>query len=245
MNTVAEPIAAAADGTLADCFITVPEVTLPGGIVVPSFLVGQHACTQGSDGRAAVVATDAPWVRINFEEAKAACMKAGYALITELQWLAIAHDAARQDCNWTKGKVGEGKLFRGIRRGDVYSAQPGSFEPEHAKERRWLTLSNGERICDLNGNVFQWVFDNVQGDENGLVARAFAEDSPSLQAPYPAMEKGMGWRPSPGANWSGRALLRGGYWYSGASAGAFYLGRVWPDYRGGDVGFRCTKPIGL
>ena len=253
MNTMAEAIPAAADGMLADSFIVVPETTLPCGTVVPSFMVGQYACTKGpmvrSDGetkrRAAVIATDAPWVRINFDEAKTACMKAGYALITELQWLAIAHDAARQDCNWTKGKVGEGKLFRGIRRGDVYSAQPGSFEPEHAKERRWLTLSNGERICDLNGNVFQWIFDDVQGGENGLVAKAFAEDSPSLQAPYPAMEKGMGWRPSAGANWSGYALFRGGYWFSEAYAGAFRLHYDWPDSRDDYVGFRCTKPIGL
>lgn len=245
MNAIAEPIAAAAAGTLADSFITVPEVTLPNGTVVPSFRVGQYVCTQGPDGRAAVTAEGAPWVRINFEEAKAACIAAGHQLITELQWLAIAHDVARQDCNWTKGKVGEGKLFRGIRRGDVNSAQPGSFQPEHAKERRWLTLSNGERICDINGNVFQWVFDNVQGDENGLVAKAFAEDSPSLQAPYPAMEKGMGWRPSAGANLSGRALVRGGCWGSEASAGAFHLFGGWPDYRDGSVGFRCTKPIGL
>lgn len=140
---------------MQDVFITVPETTLPGGTVVPAFQVGQFACAQGEDGKAAVTADGTPWVRINFEEAKSACQKAGYQLITERQWLAIAHNAATQGCNWTKGEVGAGKLFRGIRKGKITSAQPGTYEPESRKERRWLTLPNGERICDLNGNLFQ------------------------------------------------------------------------------------------
>ena len=237
--------AVAATPATTDPFIIVPETTLPSGTVVPSFQVGQYVCTPGPEGKAVITADGAPWVRINFDEAKAACRAAGYALITELQWLAIAHDVARQDCNWTKGKVGDGKLFRGIRNSNVSSAQPGTFEPTDAKERRWLTLSNGERICDLNGNVFQWVFDDVQGDEQGLIAKPFAEDSPSLQAPFPSLKKGMGWRPDAGADWSGSALVRGGYWDSEAAAGAFRLDGDWPDGRYDYVGFRCTKPIGL
>ena len=239
-----DPAVQAASST-TDLFIAVPEVTLRNGTVVPAFQVGQYVCTQDSAGRAAVTAEGAPWVSITFEEAKAACIAAGYALITELQWLAIAHEVAGQDCNWTKGKVGEGKLFRGIRKGSFSAAQPGNVEPADSKERRWLTLSNGERICDVNGNVFQWVFDNVQGDENGIVAKPFADDSLSLQAPHPCLKKGMGWRPEAGRDWSGDALIRGGCWYSEASAGVFYLNGGWPDYRSGRVGFRCTKPRGL
>jgi formylglycine-generating enzyme required for sulfatase activity len=227
-----------------DLFITVPETTLPNGTVVPAFMVGQYACTKGAEGKAAVVAEDVPWTSINFEEAKAACQAAGYSLITETQWLAIAFNAAAQDCNWTKGKVGEGKLFRGIRKNNVSTAQPGIFVPTSAKERRWLTLSNGERICDINGNLFQRVFDDVQGDTNGLTTTIKA-DSISLQAPFPSLEKGMGYRPSGPCDWSGFALIRGGCWGSEANAGAFYLYRDWPDHRDDYVGFRCTKPIGL
>lgn len=222
-------------------FVKVPETTLPNGITVPAFEVGQYVCSQGADGKVAVTADGSPWVRINFAEAKAACEAAGYKMITELQWLAIAHDAAAQACNWTQCEVGSGKLYRGIRKGKVTCAQPGSYQPASEKERRWLMLSNGERICDLNGNVFQWIFDDVQGDENGLIAKPFAEDSASLLAPYPSMEKGMGWRPDAGTNWSGDALVRGGCWGSGSNAGAFYLDYGWPDYRIGNVGFRCTK----
>ena len=240
-TTHAETSAVAA--AITDCFITVPETTLPNGTVVPSFRVGQYAATQGADGKATVTADAMPWVRINFRDAIAACQAAGYALITETQWLAIAWNASQQDCNWTKGKVGEGKLFRGIRKDKVSEAQPGNVEPVSAKERRWLTLSNGERICDLNGNVFQWVFDDVQGDENGLIAKAFAADSPSIAtAPFPSMEKGMGWRPSAGSNWSGDALVRGGFWSSESLAGAFRLNCGWPGGAYDGVGFRCTQP---
>jgi len=224
-----------------DLFITVPETNLPNGVVVPSFEVGQYVCSQGEDGKASVTAEGTPWVRINFAEAKTACEKAGYKLITERQWLAIAHNAAAQSCNWTKGEVGAGKLFRGIRKGQVSGAQAGTYEAPCQKERRWLSLSNGILICDLSGNVYQWVFDDVQGDEQGLIAKPFSEDSPSLQAPYPSMEKGMGWRPNAGANWSGYALVRGGHWGSGSRAGAFNLDGGWPDNRRDVVGFRCTK----
>lgn len=225
-----------------DKFIVVPETTLPNGTVVPSFQVGQYAATRGEDGKATVTAEVAPWVRINYHDAIKACESAGYKLITELQWLAIAWDVSQQDCNWTKGKVGKGDLFCGIRNDHVSSAQPGTYEPTDSKEQRWLTLSNGERICDLNGNVWQWVFDDVQGDDQGLIAKAFSTDSPSLStAPYPGEKKGMGWRPGTGADWSGIALIRGGCWLSGSGAGVFYLGSDWPVGEYGGVGFRCTK----
>jgi formylglycine-generating enzyme required for sulfatase activity len=223
-----------------DEFITVPETTLPSGLIVPEFQVSKYACTRGADGKAASVAADNPWVEINYHEAVEACQAAGFKLITETQWLAIAYNASQQDANWTGGKVGEGELFQGIRNWNVHSAQAGIYEPTDETERRWLTLSNGELICDLNGNVYQWVFDDVQGDEKGIIARDFAKDSISITTPpYPSYTKGMGdyevW------DWSGDALIRGGYWSSESFAGVFYLYSDWPDYRDDYVGFRCTK----
>ena len=226
-------------------FITVPEATLPDGTIVPSFLVGQYVCSQDEDGKAAVTADGKPWVSINYRDAVEACKTAGLALITERQWLAIAHNAAAQACNWTGGAVGEGELFQGLRNWTVDEAQPGSHDPSDAAERRWLTLSNGDRICDLNGNVFQWIFDDVQGSEEGIVARPFYDASPSVLAPFDRMTKGMGWRPNAGADWSGNALIRGGCWDSDSDAGVFDLSSDWPGNEGVYVGFRCTKPIGL
>ena len=225
-------------------FITVPATSLPNGTIVPSFQVGAYVCSQGEDGNAAVTSHGKPWVNIDFEEAKAACTEIGAALITELQWLALAWNASQQDCNWTSGKVGAGDLFQGLRNGTVNDAQAGDYVSSDTSEQRWLTLSNGERICDLNGNVYQWVFDDVQGNEKGIIASDFAKDSPSVVTPpFPTREKGMGdyaaW------DWSGHALIRGGCWYSESHAGVFRLDSGWPDHRDDRVGFRCTKPIGL
>jgi hypothetical protein len=227
-------------------FITVPETTLPNGAVVPAFQVGQYLCSKGEDGKATVSVTAKPWVRINFADAKKACEDAGFKLITELQCLAIAHNIAQQNVNWTGGKVGEGSLFMGLHRWTVNEAQAGDYVSPNENERRMFALSNGELICDAAGNAYTWVFDDVQGDEKGVVARPFAEDSPSITtAPFPSMQNGVGWYPDAGDDWSGLALLRGGYWRSYDDAGVFYLDYDWPGDEDDHVSFRCTKPVGL
>lgn len=229
--------------TMQDQFIPVPETTLPGGLIVPAFQVGQYACTRGEDGKAAVKADAAPWVSINFKDAQAACEKSGYKLITETQWLALAWNACQQDANWTKGQIWKGKLFRGLRKGNVGNAQPGTYEPEDPKERRWMVLSNGERICDLNGNVWQWVFDDVQGKADGTTTIIKADSISLTTAPYPREKKGMGWRPDGQRDWSGDALLRGSAWCSESVASAFCLGYDLPNLVCDSIGFRCTQPI--
>jgi len=217
-------------------FIAVPETTLPNGTVVPAFQVSQYHATRREDGT--------PWVEVNYHDARAAAERSGLTLITETQWLAIAHNIAQQPINWTSGTVGEGKLFQGMRKGTVGEAQPHSYEPEDADERRWHELSNGERIYDMAGHVFSWVFDDVQGDDHGLIAKPFSKDSPSLTTPPAAsLENGGGWMPDAGADWSGYALCRGGCWYSGGGAGVFNLGGGWPVSEYGSVGFRCTKSL--
>ena len=232
-----------ADASKHNLFITVPSVTLPNGTVVPSFEVGQYLSSRSAVDAPQVASNAVPWVNISYHDARKNCTDAGFALITELQCLAIAHDIANQDINWSGGQVGDGKLFQGLHKDTVDSAQPGDYESSDLDERRWHQLSNGARIYDFAGNAYTWVFDDVQGDEKGIVKEAFAKDSPSITtAPYPSMERGMGWRPKAGAGWSGRALVRGGCWRSGDRAGVFYLGDVWPGNVGDYVGFRCTKP---
>jgi formylglycine-generating enzyme required for sulfatase activity len=205
-----------------DVFITCPETTLPCGIVVPAFKVAKYLASKGDDGLLAVSATGKPWVRINYDDARQACADAGYRLIAETQWLALAWDICNQPANWTKGEVGKGKLFRGLHKGTVDSAQPADFVSPKKSEKRSLVLSNGEEIFDLAGNVWEWVFDDIQGDADGIVMTPVTEASPSLStAPHPSMKKGMGWRPVCGR--PGAAPLRGGSWSHGASAGLFAL----------------------
>lgn len=234
----------AADELLAASeYITVPEVTLPNGTIVPSFRVAKYPMARGENAIPISGAAEKPWHSISYHSVRAVVERAGLDLLRETQWLAIAWDISQQDINWTGGKVGKGDLIQGVRNGHVRSAQAGDYEPNNKTERTWHQLSNGERIYHFGGNLYQWVFDDVQGDENGVVAREFAEDSPSIAtAPHPSMKKGMGWRPDAGTDWSGSALIRGGFWCSGSLAGVFYLDGVWPDRRFGNVGFRCTQP---
>jgi len=227
-------------GVVEDGFVLVPQVTLPGGTVVPSFYVAQYAASKGDDGKVTIDAKRKPWVNINFADSKSACAASGYSMITETQWLAIAYDASQQASNWTGGKVGEGSMLQGVRNGG--NALAGDQEPAHTEERRWLVLSNGSRLCDFNGNVFQWVFDDVQGNDAGLIAKKITLESPSMStAPYASEKKGMGWRPDGARDWSSRALFRGGCWGSEDYAGAFSLDYDWPDHGLGSIGFRCTK----
>ena len=224
-------------------FITMPEVTLPSGKVVPSFQIAQYIASRGPAGIPQSVADAMPWVEINYDEARKACAVSGYDLLAETRALAIAYDISKQDINWTGGKVGEGKIFQGIHKENVSEAQAGAYESDDAEERRWHQLSNGERIYDFSGNCYTWVFDDVQGDENGLTGKIAAFSISLTTAPYPSQEKGMGWRPDGERNWSGNALIRGGCWYSGSFAGVFRLNRGGPDRRRGSVGFRCTKSL--
>lgn len=239
----ADPVPAA---VATDLFVKVPATALPNGTLVPSFEVGKYLCSKGAKGRAAVTYEGKPWTRITYRAARKACSAAGYALITELQALALALNIAQQDDNWSGGKVGEGVLRRGLHKWSVDSAQPGTFEPSDPEEQRGFLLSNGMIIHDAAGNAYTWVFDDVQGNADGIVTKAFAADSPSITtAPFPSREKGMGWYPDAGDDWAGNALIRGGFWGSESSAGVFRLSGDWPDLEGGSVGFRCTKPIGL
>lgn len=228
-----------------DQFVTVPETILPGGFVVPAFQIGKYLTSKGADGRAIITEDGAPWVSISYREARKAAELAGYQLITESQYLAAAYQAAVQGENWTGGKIGRDVLYQGLRKWSVSSAQPATFKPQDPDERRWFALPGGELVFDLAGNAYSWVFDDVQGDSSGLVARTFTSDSPSIVIPYPAASKGQGWTPKTGTNGSGRALVRGGCWFSDAFAGVFRLDLAGPDRRLVGVGFRCTKPIGL
>ena len=230
----------------ANVFVTVPETTLPDGTIVPSFQVGKYLASEGMLKTPMVTASGKPWVNISYHKTREACAKAGMRLITERQWLAIACDIVNQDINWTGGAVGSGKVFQGLHKGTVASAQPATFESKEPAERRWHQLSNGEIIIDFAGNAFSWVFDDVQGNVDGLLARPVTADSISRTAAIAAgadqwREKGLGWQPTGEMGYAGRALFRGGCFVSEDHAGVFRLYRGSPDSRRNRVGFRCTK----
>jgi hypothetical protein len=243
-NLDADMAAVAVAHGLPAGFVVVPATTLPGGIEVPAFAVARWLAACGPDGQ--VVLSDAlpPWVHIGYHAARLACALAGFELLTELQALAIAHDIAGQAANWTGGAVGAGSLYQGLHRGRFGAAQPACVASPDPIERRWFVLSNGACLFDAAGNAFSWVFDDVQGDGDGIVAHCFAPGSPTLAtAPGAPMQQGLGWWPRAGRSWWGRALARGGSWSSQEGAGVFTVVDERPQSERAYVGFRCTLPL--
>ena len=223
-------------------YITVPGRTLCNGVVVPEFKVMAYPAAMGEAGVPVSVPDLKPWVNVSYFQAKEVSEKAGLGLLRESQAIALIHDIIEQDENWTGGKVGEGRLYGGLHKGSVSGPQAGNYEPSDPEERTWYVLSNGERIYHWSGNVWQWIFDDLHGDENGIIAERFEKGDPSITCPYSPMEKGIGWYPEAGDDWSGYAPIRGGSWGIGALAGAFRLNYNTPTYTGNyNVGFRCSQ----
>ncbi len=230
-------------------FIRVPETHLPCGLVVPPFEVSTFLCSQDPDSRvprAASHVSHTPWVRVSYFAALAACRAAGWSLITETQWLAIAHDAAGQNANWTGGQFGQGKLKQGLRKRSVLAPVSGMYQPEDAAESRWKTLSNGQTLCDFGGNAWSWVYDDVQGGPEGVTGIVDADSPSVMTALCEPRTSGMGLYPKAGTLrmvWDDRGLIRGGGCRSGKDAGAFalYAAVLHGEYV--SVGFRATRPI--
>jgi len=227
-------------------FIRVPRRVIPlkhgQELIVDEFYVAERKACQGTDGKIAHDVALKPWVNITLAEMKKAAADFGYKLLTGKQHLSLALDIAGQDINWTGGKVGEGNIYQGLHRGTVNGAVDGNFESSKSDERRWHQLSTGERIYDFAGHVFEALIDDLYGDANGLLTKeSFSANSPYLTVPpYGVQEKGTGYRPSAGCDWSGNALIRGGLWCSVDYAGVFLLYYWYPDDRCDGVGFRCT-----
>ena len=227
----------------AQCFVTVPATTLPCGTTVPAFTVARWLAARAPNGRVLLSASARPWVNVGYHAAREACLRSGLGLLTELQALAIAHDVARQAINWSGGAVGAGSVFRGLHLGSFGAAQPACVASTDPRERRWHELSNGQRIHDFAGNAFTWVFDDVQGNPQGVVTREFAPGSPTVSgAPGAALQQGLGWWPKGGSNWCGRALARGSSWSSREGAGIFTVIDEKPRSERPYIGFRCTLP---
>ena len=230
-------------------FTRVPTTHLPGGLVVQSFEVSTFLCCQDPESRAPRAGShvaSTPWVRVSYFAASAACRAAGWSLITERQWLAIAHDAAGQNCNWTGGKFGLGKLKQGLRKRSILYPASGMYQPDDESEARWKTLSNGQKLCDFGGNAWSWVYDDIQGSPEGA-AGVVDPDSPSVTtAPCDPRADGMGIFPKAGPSrmvWDDRGLIRGGGCRSGKDAGAFALYAALLNGQYAMVGFRATRPV--
>jgi prepilin-type N-terminal cleavage/methylation domain-containing protein len=213
-----------------------------------------------------------PIVHITHDQAVAACVSIGAHLLTNDEWMTIAKNAEGVDSNWSSGSKGTGCFFRG-NNGTADACGYNGSDPEKGINRNSkakLTLSNGEEIWDIAGNVWEHVRKDTsdtlipQNQQPTLSTTAddavggggwgeFSEISgfgayfsaSDIYGSYNSSSYGVGKIWTYGDNESvstSRVLLRGGNWSNGVNAGAFTLNLNWGTAaQYGNVGFRCAR----
>lgn len=224
-----------------------------------------YASTMVADSRA----TGTPWVNISQTNAiaEAAALGDGYHLITEAEWLTIAQNVMSVPSNWSGGSVGSGYMYRGHTDGTPANSLAASTDNDGysgtgqttAEQRRTLTLTNGEVIWDLAGDVWEWTDGTTQGGNQpgapGIAWRqwnALSVPGSLSPNPYPSYANSAagGWNStqnigqvySDSTQTGLRAFLRGGAFYDGSIAGVSALILSFsPGNTHGAVGFRVTR----
>jgi len=256
-------------------FIVVPGSATYG---TSDFCVMKYAASQvGSTTTPISTSGTLPWVNISKTTAianspnVAGCT--GCHLITEPEYMTIAQNVLSVASNWSSGTVGTGYIYSG--HNDNAPANALATDPSDANgysgetntggnQRRTLTLSNGEVIWDLAGNVYEWTNATITGNQqpglSGESAYAWKQwNNGSLLMnglPYNSQPASTGiagitgWSSTQGigqlySNYGEtavRAFLRGGYWndWGGAGVLALKLNFVSSDTYAG-LGFRVSR----
>ncbi len=265
-----------------------PHPTHAGYILVPGnalfgtsdFYVMKYQAKNDGSGNAVSTPGGTPWVSISQTSAISVSANVDpvggqYHLITEAEWLTLAHNIISVPSNWSGGVVGSGYVFRGHTDNVPANALAASADDgdgyygtgqTSGDQRRTLTLSNGEVIWDLSGNVYEWTSGTIAGGQQpgltGESAYAWKEwNDPNLELggldpkalPSYGTPAASGW--NAGTNGLGRlysnrgeaglrAFLRGGSWDHGTHAGVFALhlhGAPGGAYT--SIGFRVARSL--
>jgi Tfp pilus assembly protein PilX len=257
-------------------------IACPGGFIpVPGnstfgtsdFCVAKYEA-KNVGGGAVSQASGTPFVNIVQADATAAATNTcpGCHLITEAEWLTIAHNVLNVSSNWSNGSVGNGSIYIGHTDGSPANTIAASTDDNDgyyatgnttgSTQRRTLTLSNGEVIWDLSGNVTEWTSGQKTGGQPGTAAfTTFAwrnwntmEGTGTVSPnPFPSFgtpaavawtsTQGIGQVYSDYDDATLRGFLRGGsYTYGATTPGIFalYLGYA-PTSTFTNIGFRIAK----
>ena len=224
-------------------------------------------------------AADTPWVSIDQQDSKTECasLGAGYHLITNDEWMTIATNVAAQGANWDGGTVGTNEMTRGHSDNNPTNACAADASDANAyvetdctgspsgtfNQRRTHTLSNGEVIWDLSGNVWEWTsyfndsdkpYDATDGNpvaswREYTLIDTFGTMSQTDLISQAAVTGGWSSTEAIGqynaqVNGSGGALRRGGYWNDTTNAGVFAaILSSSPTNTDSRIGFRCAVAV--
>ena len=197
-------------------------------------------------------------------------------LITEAEWMTIAQNVLSVASNWDNGAgvhtVGTGYIYSGHNDNVPANAIEASNNDTlgytntgnaSGNQRRTLTLTNGEVIWDMSGNVYDWTSGTIAGSaQPGLAgevayvwkqwnnASLLQNGLPTSSMPSSTGIAGITWNSSAGvgqlySNYgeaAARAFLRGGTWGSGGYAGVLHLILLHSASGAGtSLGFRVSR----
>lgn len=248
-----------------------------------AFCVMKYEAKDNS-GSAVSVAAGTPWVGITQTSARsvAAAACTGCHLITKNEWLTIAHNAMSVNTNWVGGTIGSIWMVQGhddlvpnntlaasTDDSDGYFGTSDSAATNvAARQRRTLTLNNGQVIWDLGGNVWEFT-DNVSDATTpppglasdvfntftykewtapSVLAGGFASSFPAYGNPAATSWNstlGLGQFISSSANTSGPlAVAMGGAHTTGYVNGGIFALRLnsGPETGSASTGFRVVAP---
>ena len=154
-------------------FVGVPSLT---DYTTNSFCVMKYEAKNDGSGGAISQAASLPWVNINRNDSITECTDLGgkYDLITNDEWQSIARNIEDVASNWKNDTVGDaGGLSVGHSDSVPSGTRAASSDDNNAcyetgntcdgstwhSQRRTHTLSNGEVVWDIGGNVYEWVKD--------------------------------------------------------------------------------------
>jgi prepilin-type N-terminal cleavage/methylation domain-containing protein len=221
-----------------------------------------------------------PWVNISQATAIANSSNVagctGCHLLTEPEYMTISQNVLGVASNWYGGVVGTNYIYSGHNDNAPANALAASSDDADGyygtgnsaasgpNQKRTLTLSNGEVIWDLAGNVYEWtnatIAGNTQPGLSGEVAYAWKQwNNGSLlmnaltynsQPASTGIAGITGWSSAQGigqlySNYGEtgtRAFLRGGHWGLGSLAGVLSLNLSYaPSSTSTGVGFRVSR----
>lgn len=224
-------------------WVGVPSMKIPidavgGTRVVPAFCVMKYVASIISGGIAVSSETGAPAVNYPWDSMKATCAAGGVRILRDSEWMAIAHNIVNVDSNWTGGAVDSGDLKEGLQNsGSSAQSAAGLSAPGRSR-----TLSTGETIWDIGGNVWQAVYGDMTGDNStGVLGSAVHEDR--FASPYDSLTRGMGqfFQTFPKIVGANGVSARGGYWANATAAGPFAFGYVATVSADHAFAYRCAK----
>lgn len=174
-HTGTAPTALADGSSCPDGYIVAPGSSL---FDTQAFCVMKYEA-KNVGGVATSQANGAPWVSISQTDAITQSANAGGHLITDNEWLTIAHNTLGVASNWSGGSVGSGYFYNGHVNNNPGSALTASTDDTDglngitggtggagSNNRRTLALNNGEVIWDLSGNVWEWTAQTTEGAGN-------------------------------------------------------------------------------